>query len=119
MSISFYTDTHIAKQVAIQLRRRGIEVIRCEEIGMAEAADPDHLRYAAQHGLSLITKDEDFLILHHQWLKSGQNHAGIFYCPIRFNPAIGKIVTACADYHALIDSGAGTLEDIRNRIVFI
>ena len=34
MSIKFYTDTHIARQVAIQLRAKGIDVVRCEDVGM-------------------------------------------------------------------------------------
>lgn len=37
MGIRFYTDTHIAKQVAVQLQAKGIDAIRCEDVGMAEA----------------------------------------------------------------------------------
>ena len=57
MSLRFYTDTHIDKQVAIQLRTHGVDVVRCEEVGMAEAEDDAHLIYATQHERALITKD--------------------------------------------------------------
>jgi hypothetical protein len=36
--IKFYTDTHIAKAVAVQLRQKGVDIVRCEEVGMAERA---------------------------------------------------------------------------------
>ncbi len=43
MTLKFYTDTHVAKVVAVQLRPRGIEVIRCEDVGMARSGDFDYL----------------------------------------------------------------------------
>lgn len=119
MTLRFYTDTHIPKQVALQLRQRGITVIRCEEVGLADASDVTHLEYAAQHRLSLITKDEDFLVLHRQWTRDRRQHAGIFFCRKRFVPAIGEIVTTCAEYHALIETGAGIDEDVHNQVVFV
>jgi hypothetical protein len=119
MSLKFYLDTHIPKQVALQLRSRNIEVVRCEDIGLAEASDIEHLEYAAHHGLSVITKDQDFLRLHTEWLIAGKEHSGIFFCAERALSAIGEIVTICADYYALVEAGAGTLEDMRNLIVFV
>ena len=99
MSLKFYTDTHIAKQVAIQLQERGIGVIRCEEVGLASAKDEEHLEYAAGHGLSVITKDDDFLQLHTEWMAESREHAGIFYSSKRNVPAIGEIVAGCATYY--------------------
>ena len=120
MSLRFYTDTHIAKQVAIQLRERGIDVVRCEEVGMADADDDEHLEYAVQHGLTVITKDNDFLRLHAQWMAAGQEHAGIFFSSKRAIPAIGEIVVVCSMYYELIKEGAGTAEDdVHNQTIFI
>ena len=45
MNVKFYTDAHIPKQVASQLRLRGIAVIRCEEIGLAEADDMEAINH--------------------------------------------------------------------------
>jgi predicted nuclease of predicted toxin-antitoxin system len=114
MSLKFYTDTHIPKQVAIQLRAKDIVIVRCEDVGMAEADDEAHLEYAAQNSLALITKDEGFRARHFHWLSEGKNHKGIFFCGDRQTAVIGKIVNACETYHKLIVSGAGQLDEIEN-----
>ncbi len=114
MSLRFYTDAHIDRQVAIQLRAKGVEVVRCEDVAMAEADDEAHLEYAAHHNLALITKDAGFRGRHFRWLSEGKDHHGIFFCADRHIAAIGKIVTACYTYYQLIEEGAGTLEDIKN-----
>ena len=44
MSLSFYLDTHVDKQVAIQLRQKGVQVIRCEDVEMATADDAWRLK---------------------------------------------------------------------------
>ena len=112
--LKFYTDTHIDRQVAIQLRQRGVEVVRCEEVGMAEADDEAHLEYAAQNQLALITKDAGFRTRHFHWLSQSKAHQGIFFCGDRHIAAIGKIVKACYTFAELIEEGAGTLDDIEN-----
>jgi predicted nuclease of predicted toxin-antitoxin system len=112
--LKFYTDTHIDKQVAIQLRAKGVDVVRCEEVNLAEADDETHLEYAAQHQLALITKDVGFRSSHFRWLSQGKIHQGIFFCADRHSAAIGKIVSACYTYAQLIEEGAGTLDDVQN-----
>ena len=76
----FYTDAHIDYQVAKQLRAKDIVVIRCQDVGMDNAKDHEHLTYAAEQGLVVITCDQDFTDLHFQWLGEGKTHAGIVYC---------------------------------------
>lgn len=76
MTIKFYTDTHIAKAVAVQARRRGVDIIRCEEVGMAEAKDAEHLEYATTESHVMISADEDFAILHAKWQASSKQHTG-------------------------------------------
>ncbi|MBL8164852.1 MAG: DUF5615 family PIN-like protein [Anaerolineae bacterium] len=63
-TVKFYFDTHIPKAVAIQLRARGVIVIRCEEVGLAEVDDTEHLEYATAEGLTLVSHDRDFWDLH-------------------------------------------------------
>ncbi|MEQ8672511.1 MAG: DUF5615 family PIN-like protein [Aggregatilineales bacterium] len=120
MSLKFYTDTHIPKQVAIQLRERGIEVVRCEEVGMAEAEDKDHLAYAVEHGLSVITKDDDFAKLDDQWKKENRKHTSIFYSSRTDISAIGIIIKYCVEIVELVNGGAATIEDdIENQVLYI
>jgi predicted nuclease of predicted toxin-antitoxin system len=117
--LKFYTDTHVDKQVAIQLRQQGIVVIRCEEVAMATASDEAHLTYAIELGHALITKDADFRNLHFQYMAEERQHTGIFFCADRYHAAIGRIVKTCAEYAQLLEEGIGTLEDIHNRLIEI
>ncbi len=121
-SLKFYTDTHIAKAVAAQLRARGVDIVRCEEVGMAEASDFEHLEYATREGRVMITNDQDFLILVNHWSAQGRNHNGIMFCEneVQGTIAIGIIIKECLFYHEMIDGGAGTIEDdIVNHVLYI
>ena len=90
--IKFYTDSHIAKAIVVQLRNRGVDIVRCQDVGMSDADDEEHLEYATSQGRSVITSDEDFLVLDAQWRRSGTPHAGIIYLPPDRKDAIGAIV---------------------------
>ena len=122
VSLRFYTDTHIAKAVADQLRARGVDVVRCEEVGLAEASDVEHLEYATEQGRVMISQDQDFLRLHTEWQSTGKTHAGIMFClpHLRGLKYVGRVIEACLDYHAMIAGGAGTIEeDIVNQIIYV
>lgn len=117
MPIKYYLDTHIAKAVAVQLRNKTIEVVRCEEVNMAEASDKAHLEYAAANGYTMVSHDIDFIILHAEWLYAERAHAGIVVFAEKFQGNIGKIVTELYTLYTLIQEGAGTLErDIHNKL---
>jgi hypothetical protein len=116
--LRFYLDTHIDKQVAIQLRKHDVDVVRCQDIGLADAEDESHLTYASENHLMLVTKDADFRDLHFQWLAEGKHHAGILFFKQRQAPTIGEIVKECLAYALLIREGVGKLEDdIDNRYI--
>jgi hypothetical protein len=120
--IKFYTDTHIAKAVAVQLRNRGVDIVRCEEVGLAEASDLEHLEYALKHDRVVITNDDDFLATIKGWQSQGRNHVGMMYClpHVQGTGAIGKIVNLCFELHELIEGGAGTVEeDIVNHVIYV
>jgi predicted nuclease of predicted toxin-antitoxin system len=122
LHLKFYTDTHIAKAVAEQLRQRGIDAVHCEEVGMADASDPEHLEYATKEGRVMVSHDRDFQSHHYEWLAEGKPHAGIISVSRRLQgtPNIGRIVTTLAEYHQLIAEGAGTVEaDIANQLIEI
>lgn len=120
--LRFYTDKHIPKAVATQLRNRGIDIVRCEEIGLGDAPDHVHLEYAANQGRVVITNDADFTRLHGEWQLEGKVHAGIFLClsHIQGERGIGTIVNEVVGYYDLIEGGAGSVEsDIANRLIFV
>ena len=120
--IKFYTDTHIAKAVAVQLRNRGVDVVRCEEVGLAEADDLEHLEYATQQGRVMVTQDDDFAKYHVQWQQENKVHAGIMLVPkhLRGQAQISYTLTELLVYYEIIAGGAGTVEaDIVNQLIYL
>lgn len=120
--LKFYTDTHIAKAVAIQLRIRGVDIVRCEEVGLAEANDITHLEYATSQGRAMVSRDADFLRHHVEWQARGRRHGGIFFVQdhLQGERAVGVIVHILYDYYELVSGGAATVEqDIANQVIYI
>jgi predicted nuclease of predicted toxin-antitoxin system len=77
--LRFYTDVHISKATVIQLRQKDVDIIHCGEVGMSDAEDEDHLRYATENGRIMITCDEDFERYHAMWQTASHEHGGIVY----------------------------------------
>ncbi|HVO70090.1 MAG TPA: DUF5615 family PIN-like protein [Aggregatilineaceae bacterium] len=120
--IRFCADTHIARAVTDQLRAKGVDIVRCEEVGLAEADDVEHLDYAAREGRVIVTQDKDFLRLHSVWQSEGKVHSGIMYCLPHLKGAkyAGRIIQTCLDYHELVAGGAATLEgDVVNQVIYV
>lgn len=120
--LKFYFDTHISKVIAVQLRKHGVDVVRCEEVGLNEADDPHHLAYATEHGRVLVTHDADFIELHDEWLNSERAHTGIIRVNPDFQgpPGIGTIVKRLLEYHELVEGGAATVSgDFENQLIFV
>jgi predicted nuclease of predicted toxin-antitoxin system len=118
--IKFYTDSHIAKTIVMQLRHWDVDVVRCQDVGMGDADDVTHLEYATSQGRTVITSDEDFLALDAQWQNSGKFHAGIIYVPPQRKDAIGTIVAQLVFLHDAVAAGAADLAtDVHNRVIRI
>lgn len=77
MALKYFLDTHIAKATAEQLRTNGVDVVRCEEVGLGEADDTDLLRYATDTERVLVSQDADVTRLHAQWQAEKRAHSGI------------------------------------------
>ncbi len=73
--IRFYTDEQVARAVVEGLRRRGIDVLTCQEANLLGASDMAHLLYSSEQQCVMISQDDDFLRLH----AAGISHAGIVY----------------------------------------
>jgi hypothetical protein len=122
--LKFYTDSHIPKAAADQLRAKGVDVVRCQEVGMTDAKDRSHLEYAVREGRAVVTGDKHFLELHAEWQAAGRKHKGIFYVQpaVRHlkKAIIGIIVRELAFYHEVVTGGAATIEeDIYNQVIYI
>jgi hypothetical protein len=70
-------DEHVAIAVTAGLRRRGIDALRAQDVGLHPANDDVQLAFATGDGRVAVAQDTDFLRLH----ASGAHHGGIAYAP--------------------------------------
>ncbi len=120
MPVKFYTDSHIMTGVAVQARQRGIDIVRCQDVGMANAEDEEHLEYATKEGRTVISADADFSRINAQWQAAGKKHAGIIRLQQERKDNVGIIVEYIVSLNELIEGGAGTLEqDVYNQIIYL
>lgn len=89
--IRFYLDVHVPHAVAIGLRRRGIDVIRVQEVGLADANDDEHMKFARREKRVLVTQDAGFVDRN----KKGESHYGIAFCE-QGSRSIGEMIAALA-----------------------
>lgn len=86
----FYLDEHVPKAVAIQLRLREVNLVRCQEIGLREASDLEHMERASHDGRVVVGRDKDFARLHRDWMSQGLAHPGIIL--LEKGLSIGQVV---------------------------
>jgi predicted nuclease of predicted toxin-antitoxin system len=80
--VRIYTDEHITVLLAPALRRRGYVAQSCVEADTLGWDDEEHLVYAAERGLALMTSDaSDFIPILKRWYASKREHAGIIITP--------------------------------------
>ena len=96
-AISLYLDENLSPKIAQQLRRRGINVVSVQEMGLEGDDDANHLTRAVAMGCALVTADSDFLIM----AASGIEHNGILF-GVQDNLSIGdwieRLELVCAVY---------------------
>ena len=57
LSARLYLDQNANKQLAIDLRTRGYDVMFASEVGLERASDEEHLRFASESGRMRVTHD--------------------------------------------------------------
>jgi hypothetical protein len=74
----YLDDCADADLLVVFLTNAGHRVETLRSAGISGHPDPEHLEYAAQQGLTLITKNpDDFGILHNDWRAQGRIHSGV------------------------------------------
>ena len=122
MALKFFFDTHIAKSAALQLRAKGVDVVRCEEVDMADALDEDLLQYATDENRIMVSQDDDFTKLHVKWQESNKKHAGIIKLPrsVQKEAQISLVVNDIAFYDEAEQGGAiDYYTEIENTIIYL
>lgn len=86
-AIRLYLDENITPKVAIQLRRRGVDIVSVHDLNLTGDTDANHLKRATDMQRVLVTADTDFLIM----AAEGIEHAGIVF-GVQENLSIGDWV---------------------------
>ena len=73
-----YLDHDVHKRLARELRKRGVDAIAAEEVGMEEELDPQQLAFAVSQGRAILTFNRGhFVRLHTDYMERGWEHYGI------------------------------------------
>ena len=76
--VALYTDSHITRILAKELKARGFDALSAHDVGNSDLDDADHLAYAAEHQRALLTFNaKDFVPLFSEWWAQGRIHAGV------------------------------------------
>ncbi|MHB8626207.1 MAG: DUF5615 family PIN-like protein [Aggregatilineales bacterium] len=108
-NVRFYLDENVPIAIALQLRRRGIDVVTVVELEVLGASDASHLARATKMGYVLCTNDSDFMDL----ATHGTAHTGIVFGQSELH-TIGDWVTFLVLVQAVY-----TAEDMQDRIEFV
>jgi uncharacterized protein with PIN domain len=106
--VKYYTDEHVAISVATGMRARGVHVLTCQEANMLKASDEEHLMFAREQKMVIITQDRDFLKLD----SVGFDHAGIVYAPQ--GTTVGDIIRGLMLIFQVLDA-----EDMVNHVEYL
>jgi len=118
--LKFYFDTNVSRDVSDRLHAAGVDVVRCEDVGMYDAKDVQHLEYATDENRVMVSHDQDFLRLDADWKANGKMHAGIFFLNDSLQGKVGPIYKALKEYVELVVEGAAVIEtDIANQVKYI
>lgn len=85
--IRFHLDENVDPDIALALRRAGIDATTSQEANLLAKSDLAQLDFARTQERILVTHDDDFLILNSQEI----DHSGIAYCQKNAKP-IGYII---------------------------
>src|SRR5262245_60712142 len=76
MGVSLYLDVHVPRAIAVQLRRRGVDVFTAIEDGSDDLIDEELLERARTLGRVLFTQDVRFKAMAQDWQQQGRPFSG-------------------------------------------
>jgi predicted nuclease of predicted toxin-antitoxin system len=113
MTLSLYFDQHVPRAIAVELRRRGVDVLTTQEDG-TELWDDEHLlERATALGRIMVSEDKDYASLAKRWLSEGRSFAGI----VRGKDLKHNIGRAIEDLQIVAE--CYTADEMVNRIIYV
>lgn len=91
MTICFYMDENVSRQITTGLRLRGVDVLTVQEDKRMGAPDPQVFARASELERVLFTRDDDLLAIAHQHQKADTPFYGVVYAHPQ-NSSIGGCV---------------------------
>ncbi len=113
--ISLYIDEDVTTALAPALRQRGFRAQSTLEAGNIGLSDEDQLRYAAEHGMAILTSNaRDFVLLAQAWFWAGKEHAGIIITKQFTYREFGALLRQTLKLLNTLSA-----EEMRNQVIFL
>ena len=110
--IRLLLDEDVDVLVALLVRARQFEVTTVRDEGRRSLSDEEQLRYATDHGLTLVTHNRvDFVALHLARLEKGKGHAGIIIAGRRSPYELASRLLSILD--------RVTADEMKNNLIYI
>ena len=113
MSIGFYMDENVPRQITVGLRLRDVDVLTVQEDKRAGMPDPQVLERSTELQKVLFSRDDDLLALAYQRQKAGVAFPGVVYSHPQ-GIGIGDCVRELE-----IIAKASTLEETLNQVQYL
>jgi predicted nuclease of predicted toxin-antitoxin system len=96
----YYFDEHMSRLIADELVKRGVKVVMAVDVGMmGKDDDSEHLTYATEHALVMVTFDHPFA----GRTMSRSDHAGLVCLPYSIRDNIGICIKLLEEFAQLYD----------------
>jgi hypothetical protein len=109
--IKFYFDEHISRSVEKGLTERGYQVVMAVDVGMeSKDDDTDHLPYATEHQLVIVTCDRPFA----GRTEKRTDHSGLICLSEKLRKDIGATIRILAQF-----AEKHTPDDTKGRVFWL
>jgi len=85
--VRFHLDEHMDPDIALALRRHGIDITTTVEAGLRTREDARQLEFIRENGRVIVTDDSDFLRV----AAATSDHPGVVFCR-RTRHSLGDII---------------------------
>jgi predicted nuclease of predicted toxin-antitoxin system len=109
-SDSFYFDEMLSRPAAQQLEKRGLSVVMAIDVDMTGKTDPEHIAYATERKLIMVTFDRPFASI----TMGNTGHAGLICLSSIRQDNTGGIVKLLTDFAELYSD-----EDVTGQVFWL
>jgi hypothetical protein len=101
VALRLYVDECVDARIIAGLRRRGVDLVTAGEQGLLSASDSQQMERAISLGRSLLTADQDFLVIVRDMHAREAPFPGVFF--IQKGTPVGEAVRNIADAAEILD----------------